>query len=336
SAFSVAAAIARSLSLRRSRIDSLRTEPTCPFSHLAATARERAAKWLKGQVGSVRRESIRDLRSESDRAIAAATEKAELRADARLASESERLEVEAKNRIEAARDDALREARAEAEALAAQRIQELAAELEEAASSLRAADQKLQEVTARAVAAEERAVELGDKKKRTRKAERDEAFELAAKRAEDLAVKASAAQAYATVAEIRSSAKPKGEFVPPEPKAKKTAAKKPAAKKPAAKKPAAKKPAAKKPAAKKPAAKKPASKKSRSSGKTGAASKSRKKVDLDAATFEDFREMGMTVTQATRVIAYRERGARFDSVDDLAEVPGISKTLLDELRKSRS
>jgi competence ComEA-like helix-hairpin-helix protein len=57
---------------------------------------------------------------------------------------------------------------------------------------------------------------------------------------------------------------------------------------------------------------------------------------LDAATFEDFREMGMSVTQATRVIAYRERGAKFESVDDLAEVPGISKSLLDELRKSRN
>jgi len=44
--------------------------------------------------------------------------------------------------------------------------------------------------------------------------------------------------------------------------------------------------------------------------------------------------MGMSVTQATRVIAYRERGASFGSVDDLADVPGISKAMLVELRKA--
>ena len=40
----------------------------------------------------------------------------------------------------------------------------------------------------------------------------------------------------------------------------------------------------------------------------------------------------MSVTQATRVIAYRERQEGFDAVDDLDTVPGIPKKLLDEIR----
>ena len=38
----------------------------------------------------------------------------------------------------------------------------------------------------------------------------------------------------------------------------------------------------------------------------------------------------MSVTQATRVIAYRERQEGFDSVDDLDTVPGLPKKLLNE------
>jgi DNA uptake protein ComE-like DNA-binding protein len=36
----------------------------------------------------------------------------------------------------------------------------------------------------------------------------------------------------------------------------------------------------------------------------------------------------MSLTQATRVIAYREREGAFSSPDDLARVPGISKKFL--------
>ena len=41
----------------------------------------------------------------------------------------------------------------------------------------------------------------------------------------------------------------------------------------------------------------------------------------------------MSVTQATRVIAYRERQDGFGSVDDLETVPGISKKFLSEVRE---
>ena len=44
----------------------------------------------------------------------------------------------------------------------------------------------------------------------------------------------------------------------------------------------------------------------------------------------------MSVTQATRVIAYREQQEGFDSVEDLESVPGLSKTLITKLKTSSS
>ena len=40
----------------------------------------------------------------------------------------------------------------------------------------------------------------------------------------------------------------------------------------------------------------------------------------------------MSITQATRVVAYRERHDGFDSVDELDGVPGVSEKLMTELR----
>jgi DNA uptake protein ComE-like DNA-binding protein len=55
-------------------------------------------------------------------------------------------------------------------------------------------------------------------------------------------------------------------------------------------------------------------------------------LDVNKATFEQFRELGMSVTQATRVIAYREREDGFASVDDLDTVPGLPEKLMSEIR----
>jgi competence ComEA-like helix-hairpin-helix protein len=55
-------------------------------------------------------------------------------------------------------------------------------------------------------------------------------------------------------------------------------------------------------------------------------------VDVNKATFEEFRELGMSVTQATRLIAYRERLDGFDSVEDIETVPGIPKALFAEIK----
>jgi DNA uptake protein ComE-like DNA-binding protein len=54
---------------------------------------------------------------------------------------------------------------------------------------------------------------------------------------------------------------------------------------------------------------------------------------VNEATFEQLREVGLSVTQATRVIAYRERKDGFGSLDDLDTVPGLPKDLLSEVKE---
>jgi competence ComEA-like helix-hairpin-helix protein len=56
------------------------------------------------------------------------------------------------------------------------------------------------------------------------------------------------------------------------------------------------------------------------------------RIDLNSATFEDLRDVGFSVTQATRVITYRERQSGFSSLDDLADVPGMPRTFLSEIK----
>jgi DNA uptake protein ComE-like DNA-binding protein len=56
-------------------------------------------------------------------------------------------------------------------------------------------------------------------------------------------------------------------------------------------------------------------------------------LDVNQATFEQLRGLGLSVTQATRVIAYRERKDGFASVDDLDSVPGLPKDMLDDLKE---
>jgi len=56
------------------------------------------------------------------------------------------------------------------------------------------------------------------------------------------------------------------------------------------------------------------------------------RINLNGATFEDLRELGFSVTQATRVITYRDRQKGFDSVDDLGEVPGMPREFLSSLK----
>jgi DNA uptake protein ComE-like DNA-binding protein len=60
------------------------------------------------------------------------------------------------------------------------------------------------------------------------------------------------------------------------------------------------------------------------------------RVNLNQATFEDLRDIGFSVTQATRVITYRERQKGFDSLDDLGEVPGMPDDFLAEIKPKLS
>jgi len=53
---------------------------------------------------------------------------------------------------------------------------------------------------------------------------------------------------------------------------------------------------------------------------------------LFPSIFEALREAGLSVTQATRILAYRERFGGYGSVDDLEKVPGFPSELIDSLR----
>jgi DNA uptake protein ComE-like DNA-binding protein len=57
------------------------------------------------------------------------------------------------------------------------------------------------------------------------------------------------------------------------------------------------------------------------------------RIDLNRATFEQLRDLGFSVTQATRVITYRERENGFDSLDELGKVPGMPRQFLREVRQ---
>jgi len=46
-------------------------------------------------------------------------------------------------------------------------------------------------------------------------------------------------------------------------------------------------------------------------------------VNLNTATFEELREAELSVTQATRILAYRERFGGYSSIEDLGKVPGF-------------
>ena len=59
-------------------------------------------------------------------------------------------------------------------------------------------------------------------------------------------------------------------------------------------------------------------------------------INLNDATFEQLREHNLSVTQATRVLAYRERLGGYRSVDDLDQVPGFPRDFLAEFKRSAS
>jgi len=56
-------------------------------------------------------------------------------------------------------------------------------------------------------------------------------------------------------------------------------------------------------------------------------------INLNTVTFEQLREENLSVTQATRLLAHRERLGRFGSVDDLDQVPGFPQEIVDALKR---
>jgi DNA uptake protein ComE-like DNA-binding protein len=57
-------------------------------------------------------------------------------------------------------------------------------------------------------------------------------------------------------------------------------------------------------------------------------------INLSEATFDDLRSLGMSITQAKRVLDYRERLGGFDSIDDLDFLPGFPKVFLARVKDS--
>jgi DNA uptake protein ComE-like DNA-binding protein len=55
-------------------------------------------------------------------------------------------------------------------------------------------------------------------------------------------------------------------------------------------------------------------------------------VAVNSASFEEFRGLGFSVTQTSRVLAQRERTGGFKSLDELHEIPGLPRSFLDQLK----
>jgi DNA uptake protein ComE-like DNA-binding protein len=57
------------------------------------------------------------------------------------------------------------------------------------------------------------------------------------------------------------------------------------------------------------------------------------KLDLNAASFEQLREVGLSVTQAARLIGQREQHGGFGSVDDVDRVVGLPRDVKQSLKE---
>lgn len=55
-------------------------------------------------------------------------------------------------------------------------------------------------------------------------------------------------------------------------------------------------------------------------------------LNLNTATFEELREAELSVTQATRILAYRERFGGYAAIEDLSKVPGFPADAIESLR----
>ncbi|HEX6116724.1 MAG TPA: helix-hairpin-helix domain-containing protein [Solirubrobacterales bacterium] len=56
-------------------------------------------------------------------------------------------------------------------------------------------------------------------------------------------------------------------------------------------------------------------------------------VDLNSGSSEEFRSLGMSVTQTRRIIEFREQNDGYASVDDLERVPGFSQEFLAQMKR---
>ena len=55
-------------------------------------------------------------------------------------------------------------------------------------------------------------------------------------------------------------------------------------------------------------------------------------ISLNSASYDQLRELGLSVTQTGRVLSHRERTGGFKSLDELDQIPGFPRSFLDDLK----
>jgi DNA uptake protein ComE-like DNA-binding protein len=69
-----------------------------------------------------------------------------------------------------------------------------------------------------------------------------------------------------------------------------------------------------------------------SSSSTTTKARGNGKLDLNEASFEELRELGLSVTQSARLIAYRDVRGGYESLDEIDDVPGLSEQTRGDLK----
>ena len=55
-------------------------------------------------------------------------------------------------------------------------------------------------------------------------------------------------------------------------------------------------------------------------------------VNVNTASYEELRSLGLSVTQTGRMLAFRERTGGFGSLEELEAIPGLPNELIGDLR----
>ncbi|MGH2950691.1 MAG: ComEA family DNA-binding protein, partial [Solirubrobacterales bacterium] len=56
-------------------------------------------------------------------------------------------------------------------------------------------------------------------------------------------------------------------------------------------------------------------------------------LNINSASYEELRGLGLSVTQTGRVLAHRERAGGFSDLDELDQIPGFPRAFLAEIKR---